>query len=279
MLRVLARVGWFAGTLALLGACARHTDDAPAGSLTNNELTNNELTWARAALERNPKYKVVSTDAANNTIQVRVQATGEMLTFRPGELAAVPIGDLLAVNNQAEAQPEPPPPTRPAPVAPPPPETPTATTSANPAQPETPQYKVERENGRVRVTGPGISIETHRSDAHPSAPKRYDDEPFVCDGKRMLHLDNRQLSVSGDGVTVRGGCELYITNSRIDASGTGIVVLDGIAHIANSQIDGADGSLTTSSAARVYLQGNTFSGVIRRDPASLIQDQGNNTWH
>jgi hypothetical protein len=95
----------------------------------------------------------------------------------------------------------------------------------------------------------------------------------------MLHLDNRRLNVTGDAITARGGCELHITNSHIVATGTAIVVLDATVHIANSEITGTDGSLTTSSAARVVLRNTTFTGLARRDGQAKIQDQGGNTWH
>ena len=50
----------------------------------------------------------------------------------------------------------------------------------------------------------------------------------------MLQLDNRQLRVDGNAITIRGGSELYLTNSNIVATGVGVVVHDGTVHIANS---------------------------------------------
>jgi hypothetical protein len=240
---------------------------------------NAELQWARAALERNPQVKVLAVDVDKNTLQVRIKATGETLTLAPGELAAIPIGELLASTNPPRqmtpvaATPTPEPATTAEPTAP---EVETLTTTAEPPKPE---YTVQRQDGRVIVTGPGVSIETHKStaqDASASAPRF--DEPIVCDGKRMLHLDNKRLNVDGDAITARGGCELHITNSHITATGTAVVALDATVHIINSELQGSDGSLTTSSAARVFLRTSKFTGLARRDPQSAIQDQGGNSW-
>jgi len=236
---------------------------------------NAELQWARAALERNPQLKVVSVDEASKTIKARVKFSGEVLTLTPGELAAIPIADLVA---------PPAPPPAPAPI---PESTPAAapapqTVEAAPPAPEpaaAATYTVEREDGRVRVSGPGVSIETaaKTTSTAEGAPTQYDD-PIVCDGKRFLHLDNRTLHVDGDALIARGGCELHITNSRISATGTAVTVMDATVHVSNSTVEGSEGSLTTSSAARVLLRGNRFSGLARRSPDAKIQDQGGNVW-
>lgn len=244
-----------------------------------------ELQWARSALERNPQIKVLSVDTAKNTIQVRMKSTGETFTLTPGELAAIPIGDLVALSNASRATP-------PVVAAPGPTPTPPVeerapiAAAAMPAEevpvpePAKPEYKVERQDGQVHVTGPGVSIETHRPTAQATtaaASQRYD-EPIICDGKRMLHLDNRHLNIDGDAIIARGGCELYITNSHIKATGTAVTVLDATVHIANSEMQGSEGSLTTSSAAHAYVRNSKFTGLARRDPQAAIQDQGGNTW-
>jgi hypothetical protein len=239
-----------------------------------------ELDWARAALERNPQVKVLSVDAATNTLQVRVKISGEVMTLTPGELAAIPIADLVALPAPT------PPAAAPAPTSPAAetqPETPAVAAtepSAEPAPESAPTYTVQRENGRVSVSGPGVSIETAPKSASTSTEgdtTRYD-EPIICDGRRFLHLDNRTLNIDGDALTARGGCELHITNSRIVATGTALTVLDATVHISNSTLQGGEGSLTTSSAARVFMRGNQFKGLARRSADAKIQDQGGNTW-
>jgi hypothetical protein len=240
---------------------------------------NAELQWARAALERNPQLKVVSVDQTNNTIKARVKLSGEVITLTPGELAAIPIADLVAV-----PPPAPPPAAEPAPAAFVEPAPATPPIAEEPSAPDpvasAPAYTVQREDGRVRVSGPGVSIETAPRSAKSSvadSPTRYD-EPIICDGKRFMHFDNRTLNVDGDAFIARGGCELHITNSRIAATGTALTVMDATVHITNSELTGSEGSLTTSSAARVFLRNNRLTGLARRSPDTQMTDQGGNTW-
>ena len=94
----------------------------------------------------------------------------------------------------------------------------------------------------------------------------------------MVQLDNRTIYVDGDAVTARGGCELYITNSRIIASGTGVIVRDAVVHIYNSYIEGAAGSFEADGRAKMYVRGSTFHGLSRRDSLASVQDQGGNQW-
>ena len=93
-----------------------------------------------------------------------------------------------------------------------------------------------------------------------------------------MHLDGRDIYVEGDAITVRDGCELYITNSRIVASATGVVVREGTVHIANSYVEGSSASIDAQRDARVYLRGSTFQGLPRRSERAVVQDQGGNQW-
>jgi hypothetical protein len=142
-------------------------------------------------------------------------------------------------------------------------------------------YEVERSGDQVRVSGPGISIVTAGS-AAPAAPAREAArdtvDPIICDGPRVLQLNNRRIHVNGDAVTARGGCELHITNSRISASGTGVVVRDAVVHITNSEIEGAAGAFDAGADARVILQGATLKGASRRAEGAEVQELGGNQW-
>jgi hypothetical protein len=248
-----------------------------------------ELEFARAALERNPQLKVVGTDAARNTIEVRIKATGQVLTVTPGELAALPIADLVAAAPalssvakmpepaaaiQPMAQPEP----APEPESPPP----TAQIIDTPktASEALSGYKVERNDGRVRVSGPGVSIESspEPKTTDGTAALARTDAPIICEGARLLHLDRRRLSVVGDAIVARGGCDLYITNSEIAATGAGLVVLDATVHVANSRIQGDTASIDASAKANIYMRSSQFEGVRRRDDQARLFDQGGNTW-
>jgi hypothetical protein len=141
-------------------------------------------------------------------------------------------------------------------------------------------YTIERSDGQVRVSGPGVSIVS--SGTATSAAVQGSDQnrvdPIICEGRRMVHFDNRVIYVEGDAITVRGGCEMYITNSRIIASGTGIVVQDGVIHVSNSHVEGVAGSFDANSRAKVFVRGSTFTGLPRRSETAMVQDQGGNRW-
>jgi hypothetical protein len=144
----------------------------------------------------------------------------------------------------------------------------------------TANYTIERSEGQVRVTGPGVSIvssgggnQEHEGVSHSNSV-----EPIICEGQRMVHLDGRQIFVDGDAITVRGGCELYITNSRVVATGTGVVVQDGTVHVSNSTIDGENGSFDVGDQAKLFARSSTFRGIPRRSENAVVQDQGGNRW-
>ena len=94
----------------------------------------------------------------------------------------------------------------------------------------------------------------------------------------MLHFDNRDVYVDGDAITVRDGCEMFITNSRIVASGTGVTVRNAVVHVSNSHIEGAEGSFDVDADSKMYVRGSTFQGLSRRAELAMVQDQGGNRW-
>lgn len=145
-------------------------------------------------------------------------------------------------------------------------------------------YTIDRSSGLVRVNGPGISIES--SGAPRARPVKEqleagaEVEPVICEGQRVMQLDSRTIRVEGDALTARGGCELYITNSTIIASGTGVVIRDATVHINNSRIEGGQASFDAKEEqAKVFLRGSTLNGLSRRNQRALIQDQGGNSYH
>lgn len=253
---------------------------------------NLELQWARTALERNPNVEIVATDEGNGVFTLRDRHNGEVRVVGVGDLAAAPISQLVlpAVPEPVASMRTPTP--EPEPVAPPEPgavkETLPAPTPEPPAMASTPApaasdarpYTIERTDGQLKVSGPGISVVSTGDPSgiaqESSTPRTAD--PIICEGRRMLHLDSRTIHVEGDAITVRGGCELYITNSNIVASGTGVMVHDGTVHIANSYVEGAAGSFEADSRAKVFVRGSTFQGLSRRDQLAQVQDQGGNRW-
>lgn len=268
-------------TLLLLAACQQSRE--PVG------LT--ELAWARVALERNPSIEVVATDFQAGVFTIRDKRTGQVQAVKLSELAAAPIS-LLAPVSGAQA------PVTSAEPALPSEATATQVASDTQADVETeksveppaqatpaaqPQgYKVERADGQVKVSGPGVSIISSGTPATAVAGTERGlrkADPIVCEGPQMIHLDNRKIYVDGDGVTARAGCELYLTNSRIVASGTGVVVQDAVVHIANSYVEGASGSVEAAIGARLFVRDSTFNGLSRRDSFAQVEDQGGNEWH
>lgn len=265
----------FLSAIALTIAACGPQGDKDAVPAENREA-NSELRWARAALERNPELKVEAVDDAKQSIRVRVKSTGAIVNVSPGELAAIPIADLVALTTAPKvAQSEPSPqaqhvteePAAPEPEPQPPPAAPTAS-----------DYKVVRDGDRVRIVGPGVNIESSGPNDKSSAPLKKADEPIICEGQRTLFLDRRRMSVQGDAIIARNGCELHISNSEINASGTGIVVQNATLHVGNSTVQGGEASIDMKYGAKLYLQNSQFIGISRRDPEAKITDQGGNTW-
>jgi hypothetical protein len=298
--RSLARI---AAVLAVsvLSACARRESD--------------EMQWARAALERNPGIEVVAVDADNRVFTLRLRSTGELRTVKLDELAAGPAamiagagpaigtagaadqrpaaegGDgvqtaapataatVLAARAGEEAVREEEAVTSAS-------EPPAGTTSR-----DSTSYTVERSGGRVQITGPGISVTSAgdaastRSAALANAPRAEGtrlqrlDDPIVCEGSRFLRLDNRTLEVNGDAIVARGGCELYITNSRIVATGIGIAALAAKVHVTNSTIEGGSASIEAAEGADVYLKSSSMKGLSRRMDTATLHDLGGNVWN
>ncbi len=145
--------------------------------------------------------------------------------------------------------------------------------------------------GKVLESGPGYAIKmasakntpqvtarTERSSTTSAVERRHD--PIVCQGQRMLHIDNRNLEFDGDAVAAQDGCEIYITNSHLIAkNGVGVSARHANVHIDNSQIEGDTASIDASEGAQVYVEASTFKGVSRRLDNSSLHDLGGNVWN
>ncbi len=269
---------------ALLAACTKPAPETttPAATTAAPNEAASELKWARLALARNPTLEIIATDSAAGVFTVRFKDTGEVRAVKMGDLAAAPASALSASTRTAPETPMAS--TAPASGAQ---ATPTAQSasaqSAASAAQATPSsnYTIERADGQVKVSGPGVSIVSTGPAAvaaSASDPNLRGTDPIICEGRRMLHFDNRNIYVEGDAIIARGGCELYITNSRVIADGTGVIVRDAIVHIANSTIEGGAASFDADDSAKVYLRSSTFQGLPRRSERALVQDQGGNQW-
>lgn len=269
---------------------------------------NPELQWARAALQRNPNVDIVAVDSQTGVFTLRDRRTGVVQAVGLNELAAAPMGRLESANNfpaagAAEGPPsnsatspaaqsdenaatQPRQPAAPAGNVPTTPHEPA--TTPKPAQPATTPatmaaakpYTIERSGDQLRVSGPGISVVSAgaRSASVQDTQTQHATDPIICEGPRLLHVDNRNIYVEGDAIVARGGCELYITNSTVVGARTGLVVQDAVVHIANSRIEGTTASFDASSSARLFVRGSIFHGVPRREAGATVQDQGGNRW-
>ena len=245
-----------------------------------------EISWARAALERNPRLEVVASDADAGVFTVRDRSTGEVHAVKLSEIAAVPVAQLKALDSRpaapaaAETPPEPEQSAAPAPAQPAA-RAASASGTGEQVQAGSGNYTIERTGGQLRVSGPGVSIVSAGPAAGSGATGEGGQraaEPIICEGRRMMHFDDRNIYVDGNAITARNGCELYITNSRIVASGTGIVVQNAVVHISNSHVEGANGSFDADDRAKVFVRSSTFQGVPRRTELAMVQDQGGNRW-
>jgi hypothetical protein len=144
--------------------------------------------------------------------------------------------------------------------------------------------------GKVLESGPGYAIKmasaknapqvtarTEHTSTTSAIERRHD--PIICQGARLLQIDNRNLEFDGDAVSAEDGCEIHITNSHIIAKGVGVSARAANVHIDNSQIEGDTASIDASQGAQVYAASSTFKGVSRREDHSSFHDLGGNVWN
>jgi len=265
-------------TLVGLAACAQEGQD--------------EMSWARAALARNDRIEVVGADQQSRTFTVRVKDTGELRMLRADQLIA---GPALAANAPPAAAPAA---GAAAPAATAPDNGPLASAgeAAVPPDASAPSAAPARApadtaGGRVLEAGPGYSIKAAspaapaakggrvRDSAVTSAAVERRHEPIVCQGSRLLHIDNRNLEFEGDAVSAQDGCEIHITNSHISATGVGVTARHANVHIDNSLIEGDAASIDASDGAQVYAASSRFRGLSRRADTAAFHDLGGNIWN
>jgi hypothetical protein len=304
MATVIGRVrqGVTCATLVMLGACAREGQD--------------QMGWARAALERNGQIEIVAADPQTHTFTVRVKDTGELRTVPADQVVAGPLAaatpaaapvaaaqpmSAAAESNTAAAQSN----TAAAPAdeaaaaasaseAAPPAAMSAASAGAGHVLESGPGYTIQAATGAqtaVMQSGPGYSIKAAPGTAAASERARLRDagvtsaaverrrEPIICQGSRLLHIDNRNLEFDGDAVNAQDGCEIHITNSHISATGIGVLARGANVHIDNSLIEGDAGSIDASEGAQVYAADSHFRGLSRRLDSASFHDLGGNIWN
>jgi hypothetical protein len=286
-----SRVWVVVAAAVLTTACTRPAESPDAAAPAASQMQ-----WAREALARNPHLEVLATDEAKGVITVRQRQSGQVMAVALTDLAAAPAAMLQTPSTTTTTSP-PPMARTPAPEA-----TTTETTmtdepTAASAQPSNPDeapgdtaatsdvvntegnYVIQRDGGQVRVSGPGVSIvSAPQTDTRSQRQNTAAATPIICEGSRFMHLDQRTLDIDGTAVIARNGCELHITNSRIQSSGTALSVRDATVHVSNSTLSGDVASVEALGRARLFLRGSTFTGISRRDDNAELNDQGGNTW-
>jgi hypothetical protein len=134
----------------------------------------------------------------------------------------------------------------------------------------------------IVATSPGSSAKASsapRQTKVTDAPLETLREPIVCQGHRVLQIDNRNIRFEGNAITAENGCEVHIINSRISASGIAIRARGASVHIENSDIEGREAAIAASKDAQVYAEASTFKGPARRFGQAAIHDLGDNEWH
>jgi hypothetical protein len=163
--------------------------------------------------------------------------------------------------------------------------------SSSEASPPHAEAAADAKAGRVLASGPGYSIKASgpKSSSTRSAavtparthglPIEQLHDPIICQGSRLLHIDNRNLQFDGDAVSAEDGCEIHITNTHISAKGVGVLARAANVHIENSEIEGDSGAIDASEGAQVYAESSTFKGLTRRMESSAFHDLGGNVWN
>ena len=268
--------------LLALAACAREGQD--------------QMGWARAALERNDRLEVVAADQHSGTFTVRVKDTGELRMVRADQLIAGPSLSATAPAAAATTAGT----AAPAATAPVTADNGSLAGAGEAASPQDSSAQSSRPaaaaqtatagGGRVLKEGPGYTIKA-ASTVAPAAGGRVRDstvtsaaverrhEPIVCQGSRLLHIDNRNLEFDGDAVSAQDGCEIHITNSHISATGVGVTARAANVHIDNSLIEGDTASIDASDGAQVYAASSRFRGLSRRLDSAAFHDLGGNIWN
>lgn len=286
-IRTLLAAGCLAGLA--LAACGRQSQD--------------EMSWARSALERNQRLEIVASDPQSRTFTVRNKDTGELSVVRADQLIAAPTmaaagtaatasttaSGSNAVSAPAAAAAEDKPAREPAAVraeegAAPAPAPEPKVFASRALQPGSPARPVP---GQILEAGPGYTIAAGTGPSPAPAAREPGTtaavelrrEPIVCQGARLLHIDNLNLQFEGDAVSAEDGCEIHITNSRIRATGVGVSARAANVHIDNSLIEGEAASIDASNGAQIYTASSRFRGLSRQLDTAAVHDLGGNVWN
>lgn len=101
---------------------------------------------------------------------------------------------------------------------------------------------------------------------HGQPPGLQRAEPMVCDGNDDLIVRGRFIETAGNGIEVRGDCDLEVVDSHIVAGGVGILVDgDGDAIVKDSHVEGGRAALLAGGDGEIRYYGTTLRGGVRTE--------------
>lgn len=123
--------------------------------------------------------------------------------------------------------------------------------------------------GRVHRVGSGKLIDEGantfgKATAEAAAPTKYRSHPpLVCKGRQKLTLRKRRIETKGDGIVVRGHCQVQLIDCQVIAGRAALVVRnDGKAVIEGGRLEGKHEAVRVVDRGDVQTRGAALMGAI-----------------
>lgn len=103
-------------------------------------------------------------------------------------------------------------------------------------------------------------------------------ETLACADGDRLTVVHRYLESEGDGVVLRGDCELLLSDSHVRAAGAAVrIVGGGSLRLRNSTLEGGGHAVLVEGEGRVVAAGSNLEGSIGSGAGRFV-DAGGNAW-
>lgn len=123
--------------------------------------------------------------------------------------------------------------------------------------------------GRVHRAGSGKLIDEGantfgKPTAEAATPTKYRSHPpLVCKGRQKLTLRQRRIETKGDGIVVRGHCQVQLIDCQVVAGRAALVVRnDGKAVIEGGRLEGKQAAVRVVDRGEVQTKGAALRGAI-----------------